>query len=123
MNKALLVVGLILAGCSSLKNPINAITPYKLDIPQGNVVTQDMLDKLKPGMTRAQVRFVLGTPLVVDPFRVNRWDYVYRLEKAGRLVQQRHITVVFENDVLKGIEGNVVPAAVKDGSKSKGDTP
>jgi outer membrane protein assembly factor BamE len=123
MNKALLVVGLILAGCSSLKNPINAITPYKLDIPQGNVVTQDMLDKLKPGMTRAQVRFVLGTPLVVDPFRVNRWDYVYRLEKAGRLVQQRHITVVFENDVLKGIEGNVVPAAVTDGPKSKGDTP
>ncbi|HXF65751.1 MAG TPA: outer membrane protein assembly factor BamE, partial [Burkholderiales bacterium] len=61
------------------------LAPYKMDIQQGNVVTQEMISKLRPGMTRSQVRFALGTPLVVDPFRTNRWDYVYLYEKAGRL--------------------------------------
>jgi outer membrane protein assembly factor BamE len=114
MYKTLAAVSLLLAGCGSIKNPVDAITPYKIDVPQGNVVTQDMLDRLKPGMTQSQVRFVLGTPLVVDPFHANRWDYVYRLEKAGRVVEQRRITVVFENDVLKGVEGDVVPSAAKE---------
>jgi len=106
---------LLLAGCSwtekiDLKQPIEALRPYKMEIQQGNVVTQDMIARLKPGMTPSQVRFALGTPLVVDPFRNNRWDYVYRLEKDGRLLETRRITVVFENDKLKGIEGDVVAA-------------
>ncbi len=105
---------LLLTGCSwtndfDLKKPIEALKPYKIDIQQGNVVTQDMIAKLKPGMTPAQVRFALGTPLVVDPFRTNRWDYVYRLERAGTLLETRRITVVFEEDKLKGIEGDVTP--------------
>ncbi len=87
------------------------LSPYKADIQQGNAISQDMLARLKPGMTPSQVRFVLGTPLLVDPFRNNRWDYVYRLEKGGRLIESRRVTVVFENDKLKGIEGDVVPAA------------
>lgn len=105
----------LLAGCGSWSNPIertmDRISPYKADIQQGNAISQDMLARLKPGMTPSQVRFVLGTPLLVDPFRNNRWDYVYRLEKSGRLVESRRVTVVFENDKLKGIEGDVVPAA------------
>jgi len=100
----------LLAGCGSWSNPMDRISPYKTDIQQGNAITQDMLAKLKPGMTPSQVRFVLGTPLVVDPFRNNRWDYVYRMERGGKLVEHRRITVVFENDKLKVIEGDVVAA-------------
>jgi outer membrane protein assembly factor BamE len=104
------VLATFLAGCGSWSNPIERISPYKADIQQGNAITQDMLAKLKPGMTPSQVRFVLGTPLVVDPFRNNRWDYVYRMEQGGKLVKHRRITVVFENDKLKVIEGDVVAA-------------
>lgn len=110
MNKAYVLLILpLLAGCSSW-NPINAITPHRIEIQQGNVVTQEMLTKLKPGMTPSQVRFVLGTPLIVDPFRDNRWDYVYTLKQKGKVVEQRRVTAIFENGVLKGIEGDVAPA-------------
>jgi len=103
----------LLAGCGSWSNPIDRIKPHKIDIPQGNALTQDKLDKLKPGMTPAQVRFILGTPLIVDPFHSNRWDYVYRLEKEGKLVESRRVTVIFENDQLKGLQGDVVAAPAK----------
>ncbi len=111
------ILTVLLSGCSlngnlkdSLRNPIGAIQPYKLDIPQGNVITQEMVDKLKPGMTRSQVRFVLGTPLVVDAFRDNRWDYAYTLQKGGKVVESRRVTILFDGDLLKSIEGNVVAA-------------
>ena len=103
-------LAMLLAGCGSWSNPVDRISPYKADIQQGNAISQDMLARLKPGMTPSQVRFVLGTPLVVDPFRNNRWDYVYRLQMGGKLVEHRRITVVFENDKLKLIEGDVVAA-------------
>lgn len=103
-----------LAGCGSWSNPIertmDRISPYRVEIQQGNAISQEMLARLKPGMTPSQVRFVLGTPLLVDPFRDNRWDYVYRLEKGGRLLEHRRVTIVFEDDKLKQIEGDVVAA-------------
>ena len=114
------ILTMALTGCSlngnlkgikdNLSNPLGAIQPYKLDIPQGNVITQEMVDKLKLGMTRSQVRFVLGTPLVVDAFRDNRWDYAYTLQKGGKVVESRRVTILFDGDVLKSIEGNVVAA-------------
>ena len=121
-----LLVALLLTGCSwtdgfDLKRSVEVLKPYKVDIQQGNVVTQDMIAKLKPGMTPSQVRFVLGTPLLVDPFRNNRWDYVYRLEKGGKLQETRRITVVFEDDKLKGIEGDV--AALPEPSKGEPSKP
>ncbi len=97
-------------GCASWSNPIDRISPHRIDIQQGNVLSQDMLDKLKPGMTSSQVRFILGTPLVVDPFHKDRWDYVYRLERGGKVLEHRRVTVIFENDRLKGLEGDVVAA-------------
>ena len=103
----------LLSGCGNWSNPIDSLKPHKIDIPQGNVLTQDMLDKLKPGMTRSQVRFILGTPLIVDPFRNNRWDYVFRLEREGKLVENRSVTVIFENDRLLALRGDVVASAVK----------
>jgi outer membrane protein assembly factor BamE len=86
------------------------LTPYKMDIQQGNYVTQEMVAKLKPGMSRAQVRFALGTPLVVDPFHAERWDYVYVLQKGGRIVEHRRLVVLFDGDKLLRLEGDVTPA-------------
>jgi outer membrane protein assembly factor BamE len=109
MRLSLWFILALLAGCGSWSNPIDRIKPHKIDIPQGNVMTQDMLDKLKPGMTRSQVRFILGTPLIVDPFRANRWDYVFRLEKEGKLIETRRVAVIFEEDRLKSLQGDVMP--------------
>ena len=86
------------------------LTAYKMDIQQGNFVTQEMAAKLRPGMTRSQVRFLLGTPLVVDPFRTDRWDYVYVFQRQGNVVEQRRIVVVFQEDKLLRVDGDVVPA-------------
>ena len=95
-----------LAACSV----VDRVTPYKLDIQQGNVVTQDMVAKLKPGMTKSQVRFVLGTPLITDAFHADRWDYVYRYQKAGTLTEERRVSLIFDGDTLKQVGGDVVAA-------------
>ena len=84
------------------------VTVYRVDVPQGNIVTQEMLDLLKPGMTPNQVRFVLGTPLVTDPFHKDRWDYFYSFRRGGALkAETRRVTVYFRNDQLARIEGDV----------------
>ena len=95
------------------------LSPHKIDIQQGNVVTQEMVAKLRPGMSRSQVRFALGTPLVTDVFHPDRWDYVYVLQKRGKVVEHRRIVVVFQEDKLARIEGDVVPA--KDGGSQAVD--
>jgi outer membrane protein assembly factor BamE len=104
-----LVIAIVLSsGCSGAP-VLPGVTPYKIDIQQGNYVTQDMVAKLKPGMTRSQVRFVLGTPLVVDPFRNDRWDYIYLYNKRGQVTEQRHLSILFKDDQLLRVEGDVVP--------------
>jgi len=110
MRKLLtLLVVLALAGCKQAPELPAVISPYKIDIQQGNLVTQEMVAKLKAGMTRAQVRFALGSPLVIDPFRTDRWDYVYLYQSQGKETQRRHLTVIFDDDKLLRIEGDVVP--------------
>jgi len=101
---------LLLAGCQSVPM-LPGLSAHKIDIQQGNYVTQDMVDKLKPGMSRSQVRFALGTPLVVDPFHADRWDYVYVSHKRGRLVDKRLIVVVFQDDKLVRLEGEGAASA------------
>lgn len=86
---------------------------YKLDIPQGNIVTEDMVAKLKVSQTRAQVRFILGTPLVADPFHADRWDYVYRTTEQGKVKDKHTFTVWFEGDTLKRWEGDAQPSPKK----------
>ncbi len=103
---------LLFAACGWMPT-LPVLSPYKMDIQQGNIVTQEMVAKLQPGMSRSQVRFVLGTPLVADMFHADRWDYVYRLEKGGRMVEERKLVAVFSGDKLLRIEGDVVPAAAK----------
>ena len=100
---------LALAGCKQAPDLPSAISPYKIEIQQGNVVTQEMLAKLKAGMTRAQVRFALGSPLVVDAFHTDRWDYIFSLEKQGKSVERRRVTVIFDEDKLLRLEGDILP--------------
>ena len=87
---------------------------YKLDINQGNYLSQDMVDKLKVGQTKTQVRQLLGTPLLVSPFRENRWDYVYEFTKQGQVVAHRTFTVYFVEDKLARWEGDEMPASQAD---------
>jgi outer membrane protein assembly factor BamE len=99
------VLTLMLSGCTYLSN----LAIYKLDINQGNYVTQDQVDKLKVGQTRQQVRLALGTPLLTDPFHANRWDYPYEFNRAGRTLEHRRLTVYFVDDKLARWEGDEMP--------------
>lgn len=99
----LLCVGGALTACSVPA----VLKPYRMEIQQGNFFTQEQVDKLKLGMTKEQVRFVLGTPLLTDVFHADRWDYVYRRQKArSDYLEERHITLFFERNQLKHIEAD-----------------
>ena len=96
----------LLAGCGA-NGP--ALKPFKMDIQQGNVVTSKMLLQLKPGMTKSQVRFIMGTPLIVDSFHKDRWDYFYQMRQAGKIVEQRRVILDFDKELLTKVRGDVVP--------------
>lgn len=98
---------LLLGACSSVPR---IVPEYRIDVQQGNVLTQDMVAQLRPGLTRDQVRFLLGTPLLVDMFHADRWDYVYRLQKGkNKEVETRRFTVFFDADgKLYRVSGDVV---------------
>ncbi len=82
---------------------------YKVDIQQGNIITQEMIDQLRPGMTKRQVIFVMGTPLVRDPFNQDRWDYIYSYQPGGGIRGQEGVTMYFENDLLTHFTGDFKP--------------
>ena len=102
----LIVCCTLLAGCGA---SVPTIKPFKMDIQQGNVVTSKMLLQLKPGMTKSQVRFIMGTPLVVDSFHKDRWDYFYQMRQAGKIVEQRRVILDFDKELLTKVRGDVVP--------------
>ena len=85
------------------------ITPYRMDIVQGNVVTQEQVALAKPGMTRAQVRDVLGSPMLTDMFHVDRWDYIFTIRRQGTPPQRRDVVVYFKDDKLDRIEAPELP--------------
>ena len=110
-----------LAGCSSLSslnssfnasaaNPVNWITPYKIDVIQGNFISKEQVEFLKAGMSRAQVKDVLGTPLVTSVFHTDRWDYVFTLKRQGIDPQSFRYTVFFKGDELERFEGDSMPS-------------
>jgi outer membrane protein assembly factor BamE len=103
-----MMVALLVAACKQNPELPAAISPYRIDIQQGNVVTQEMVSKLKAGLTRSQVRFVLGSPLVTDMFHGDRWDYVFLMQRQGRPDERRRLTVIFDDDKLLRLEGDVV---------------
>jgi|TARA_B110000259_G_scaffold95161_1_gene110155 outer membrane protein assembly factor BamE len=99
-----------LISCSSLDSvPEFLPKVYKIDIQQGNAISSEMLMKLKPGMTKAQVRFVLGTPLIKDTFHKERWDYVYVMRVKDIVIEKRHVVLNFVDELLKNITGEVIP--------------
>lgn len=97
-----------LSACSNTPDITSRLSPYRIDVRQGNYVTQDMVARLKPGMSRDQVRFALGTPLVADMFHADRWDYVYRFQPGRGETQLRRLVVFFEEGKLVRVGGDVV---------------
>lgn len=97
-----------LSGCQSLQssdNFLGVITPYRLEVVQGNVITKEQAALVRPGMNRAQVRDILGSPLLTDAFHTNRWDYVFSIRRQGAEPQLRRVVVLFDGEVLKSIDG------------------
>jgi len=107
LPKGLAIKALLLSGMITL---LTACSVHKLDIQQGNVLTQDMVEQLKVGMQQLKVRRIAGTPLIEDPFRNDRWDYVYRFlhGNSGQL-QYSYVTLFFENNLLKEIKVHAEP--------------
>ena len=110
--RVLLLAGAaLLPACKSVDVPkVPGVTPYRMVIQQGNFVSQEMVSQLKLGMTKEQVRYVLGTPLVTDIFHADRWDYVFYRELADGKREQRNLSVIFEKDKLARVLGDLLPS-------------
>jgi len=106
-----LVLSLALAGCGGT-------IIHRVDIQQGNAVAPESFARLKTGMTKNEVRQLLGTPLLTDVFHANRWDYYFRNEKRGVLVEQNRFSVHFENDKVVRVEGGPTPSAAGTGPRT-----
>lgn len=111
---AALALAAAFGGCSTMNltedRLIGLVTPYRVEIVQGNVVTKEMMSLVKPGQTRNQVRDLLGSPLLADAFHTDRWDYVFTIRRQGTPYQQRRVTVMFKNDVLDSVEADELPS-------------
>lgn len=105
----LICAGLLLGGCS-LKRP-KLPRVHKLTVQQGNVITQEMIDKLKPGMTRSQVAFIMGEPVVRNSFNDDRWDYIYTIEMPGVFANSQVVSLYFVDEVLAYFTGDIVPSS------------
>jgi outer membrane protein assembly factor BamE len=84
---------------------------YKVDVQQGNLITQDLINQIKPRMSKRQVQYILGTPLTIDPFRQNRWDYVFTTQPGGEERIRQKIALIFDKDQLMTIEGDLKPGS------------
>ena len=116
MRRIFLLLPFLLSACGAMPkfevpkfDVSDYFSVYRADINQGNYITQEMVSQLKPGLTRDQVRYILGSPLVTDVFHASRWDYVYRFSPGHGDAQQRRLSVYFEDDKLNKVSGDVVP--------------
>lgn len=104
------------------------VTPYKVDVVQGNFVSKEQAAAVKPGMARIQVRDILGTPLLTSVFHADRWDYVFTFSRQGTAPQSRRVTVFFEGDALQRVEADDLPSEAEfvaslDSGRTKGKVP
>jgi len=98
----------LICSCSrGYDGSFNAPLLHKIDIQQGNVIDQNMVNKLAPGLDKKQVEFIMGTPVLIDPFHTERWEYIYSFQEGGKVREQRHITLHFENGKLAYISGDI----------------
>ncbi|HEX5686030.1 MAG TPA: outer membrane protein assembly factor BamE [Ideonella sp.] len=107
-----------LAGCTLITRTMSdgitsVITPYRVEVVQGNVVTREQIAAIKPGTQRARVRDVLGSPLLADPFHAQRWDYVFVIRRQGTEPQQRSVVVLFDGDVVKSVQAPDLPSELE----------
>src|ERR1043166_4988545 len=107
-NRGLTIIVASVVGLSACAWTENVLV-YKIDINQGNYITQDLVERLKVGQTKQQVRSALGTPLIADVFHDNRCDYIYQFKRQGRVQEQRKFTVYFADDKVTRWEGDEVP--------------
>ncbi len=108
------ILAILVSGCTTWSS-MNFITPYKIDIQQGNVVKQEDVSKLKQGMTKSEVKILLGTPLLADPFHADRWDYIFWSRKGHSKPEEKRFTVLFKEDKLAKVEGDVIAAQPQEG--------
>ena len=107
---ALVMVSATLAGCGALSGAGNLVSPYRHDVVQGNFVSKEQVEALRPGMSRLQVRDTLGTPLLASMFHADRWDYVFTLKRQNVEPQQFRLAVFFKGDLLERFEGDAMPS-------------
>lgn len=113
MRITLIAISALLASCSSMSLPsLPSFAAHKIEIQQGNLVTPEMREKIKVGMSAAIVRSILGTPLINDPFHAKRWDYVYILEQGGKMVERQRLTLYFDDEHLARIDDSNMPTLV-----------
>ena len=105
-----LLTSLTLVSCSTILNNLPGV--YTLEIQQGNIIDQAMIDQLRPGMNKRQVLYIMGSPMLDDVFHKNRWDYLYSDQPGGEDRVQKRISLFFENDQITGIQGDFRPSAV-----------
>jgi len=109
-----LAAGALAGGCGTFDNAslrvASIVSPYKVEVVQGNFVSKEQVAALKPGMSRQQVREVLGTPLLASVFHADRWDYVFTLKRQGVPAQERKLALLFKGDVLDRFEGDDMPS-------------
>ena len=105
---------LSLGACSSVtertRGALDAVTPYKVEVVQGNFVSKEQVDMLKPGQSKQQVRELLGTSLLTDVFHADRWDYVFTIRRQGVEAQQRRLTLYFKGELLDRFQGDEMPS-------------
>lgn len=107
-----LLSGALVAGCSrpDLPDLRNVPFAFRVDVQQGNVITQEMLAQLKPGMDKKKVNYIMGSPAITDTFHSNRWDYVYTFQEGHKKARMRRVTLLFEDDKLVSVDGDVKAA-------------
>lgn len=122
MRIQIVLISALLASCSNFSSYLPTFVPYKVEIRQGNLITQEMRARIKPGMTQMQVKAVLGVPLINDPYHANRWDYLYRLEQRGKVVENQRLTLYFEQNALASIDDAtpLKPTAISSQEESNG---
>jgi outer membrane protein assembly factor BamE len=111
---ATLLLAALLAGCSMKLPKLGIPRVHKITVQQGNVITQEMIDQLKPGMTRSQVAYVMGEPIFRNTFDDTRWDYIYTVEAPGRFADERRLSLYFDSDMLAYFTGDYAPTTAQD---------
>lgn len=99
-----------LTGCDTVMHNLPGV--YSIDIEQGNIIDQSMIDQLRPNMTKRQVLYIMGSPMVTDSFHGQRWDYLYSFQPGGEARVQKRVSLYFNNDRLAGVQGDFRPSTL-----------